>query len=98
AMIVRRARVRDYKSISDRGDVAFDEAVTCLVGKNESGKTAFLEALFRINPVGEGRFAKFEGLRDYPRTRWARDKTHVPAKLPVEVTFDLTDDDIGALE
>jgi hypothetical protein len=97
-MIVSRARVRDYKSISDTGDVALDDAVTCLVGKNESGKTAFLEALYRINPVGSGPFESFDGLRDYPRMRWARDKARVPAKQPIEVTLELTNDDVAALE
>jgi hypothetical protein len=44
------------------------------------------------------RFSVFEGLRDYPRTRWARDKAHVPAKYPIEVTFELTEDDVTSLE
>jgi recombinational DNA repair ATPase RecF len=46
--------VRDYKSITDSGGVPFSPAVTCLVGKNESGKTAFLEATYRWNPVPTG--------------------------------------------
>src|SRR5207237_5269290 len=97
-MIVRRARVRDYKSISDTGAVSLDEAVTCLVGKNESGKTAFLEALYRINPVTTGHAESFDGLRDYPRSRWARDKAAVPEKQPIEVSFELGDEDVAELE
>ena len=51
AMRLVSARVRDYKSITDSGEVAVEEDVTCLVGKNESGKTAVLEALYRLNPI-----------------------------------------------
>src|SRR5262249_23178036 len=40
--------------------------VTCLVGKNESGKTAILQALERLNPYEASR-TKYDKLRDYPR-------------------------------
>ena len=59
-----RARVTNYKSINDSGWVTMD-GVTCLVGKNESGKTAFLHALRRLNPV-PGADADF-ALKDFPR-------------------------------
>jgi predicted ATP-binding protein involved in virulence len=39
----------NYRCISDSGPVEIGD-VTCLVGKNESGKTAFLQALRRLNP------------------------------------------------
>ena len=45
------ARIQNYRCISDSGEVPVDEAVTCLVGKNESGKTAFLRALHLLNPL-----------------------------------------------
>ena len=44
-------RVRYFRNIIDSGEVGIDEAVTCLVGKNESGKTAFLQALQQLSPV-----------------------------------------------
>ena len=49
-----RARVTDFKSIDDSGWVDID-AVTSMVGKNESGKTAFLGALKRLNPLTAAR-------------------------------------------
>ncbi|MFL5943689.1 MAG: AAA family ATPase [Gaiellaceae bacterium] len=97
-MIVRSARVSDFKSITDTDEVTFDEAVTCLVGKNESGKTAFLEAVYRINPVPTGHPQTFDGLRDFPRSRWALEKGDVPPKQPISVTFELTDEDVAAIE
>ena len=68
-----RARVTDFKSIDDSGWVDIDD-VTSMVGKNESGKTAFLGALKRLNPV-DG-IDKFD-LKDYPRKGYVRYKrTH----------------------
>ena len=63
-----RARVTDFKSIDDSGWVDID-AVTSMVGKNESGKTAFLGALKRLNPVdGDQHFE----LKDFPRKGYVR--------------------------
>ena len=70
-MRLTRARVTNYRSIDDSGWVSLDN-VTCMVGKNESGKTAFLQALRRINPVSETNGA-FD-LRDFPRKGYVRYK------------------------
>ena len=63
-----RARVTDFKSIDDSGWVDID-SVTSMVGKNESGKTAFLGALKRLNPVDGTQ--GFE-LKDYPRKGYVK--------------------------
>lgn len=97
-MIAKQARVRDYKSITDSGNVRFDESVTCLVGKNESGKTAFLEPIYRLKPVPTGHPEKFNPLRDYPRARYLRERGGVGAKSPIEVIFELEQDDVDAVE
>ncbi len=94
-----RARVTNYKSIDDSGWVSIN-GVTCLVGKNESGKTAFLQALRRLNPV-PGTSGDFD-LKDYPRKGYARYK-RMHQKRPaiaVSAEFRLSDqevDDIGLL-
>ena len=43
-------------------EFAIDEKVTCLVGKNESGKTAILQALEKLNPVDvdDGKFEQLD--------------------------------------
>lgn len=97
-MILRSVRVRDFKSITDSGEVVIEDGVTALVGKNESGKTAFLEALYRLNPVETGHPTDFEGLRDFPRNRWFREKDSVPGKVPVAAAFKLDDTDVEAVE
>ena len=50
-MKLREFTVREFKSIWDSGTVRVDDLITCLVGKNESGKTALLTALYRTNPI-----------------------------------------------
>ncbi len=52
-----KVQVQSFRNILDSTEVEIQEDVTCLVGKNESGKTAFLEALRRLNPAqGDPRF------------------------------------------
>ena len=46
-----KTQVQYFRNILDSTEVEIQEDVTCLVGKNESGKTAFLEALRRLNPA-----------------------------------------------
>lgn len=50
-MKLRKVRVRMYKNILDSTEVNIEPKVTCIVGKNESGKSAFLSALWRLNPA-----------------------------------------------
>lgn len=58
-----KARVKKYKCVDDSDPWSVDQ-ITCLVGKNESGKTALLEALYKFNPVeSEAVFSE----TDYPR-------------------------------
>ncbi len=64
-MKLTKVHVREFKSIRDSNPFEIGN-VTCLVGKNEAGKTAILEALYRLNPIIP-EHAKFEVTEDYPR-------------------------------
>lgn len=97
-MILRSIRVRKYKNILDSGEVEIQPDVTCLVGKNESGKSALLQALYRLNPVSTGHAETFVDLRDYPRREFARDRESVAERCPIAATFELEDDDVRAVE
>jgi predicted ATP-dependent endonuclease of OLD family len=56
-------RIQNFKSVVDSGPFRVDD-VTCLVGKNESGKSAVLDALYKLNPVEvEDRLGEL----DFPR-------------------------------
>lgn len=50
-MKLKAVRVRMFRNILDSTEVKIDSRVTCLVGKNESGKSAFLHALWRLRPA-----------------------------------------------
>jgi predicted ATP-dependent endonuclease of OLD family len=50
-MKLKTVHIRMFRNILDSTPVKIEEKVTCLVGKNESGKSAFLNALWRLNPA-----------------------------------------------
>ena len=93
-----RATIDHFKNILNSGDIAVQADVTCIVGKNESGKTAFLQALHRLNPAQEG--FTFNAQRQYPA--WLEKQHRRRRKLedatPVTASFELEDKDIAALE
>jgi hypothetical protein len=95
-MHLNSAIVKKFKSIDDSGVVRFERDVTCLVGRNESGKTAFLEALARLNPLPSDPLA-FEELRDYPRRLQARHRDEIAGTVPVSGSFELDDVDVDDL-
>ncbi len=64
-MILKRVQITNFQSIRDSTEFEIGE-VTCLVGKNEAGKTALLKALYRLNPI-RASDADFDTTRDYPR-------------------------------
>jgi predicted ATP-dependent endonuclease of OLD family len=50
-MKLRSVHVQRFRNILDSTEVKIEDKVTCLVGKNESGKSAFLHALWRLKPA-----------------------------------------------
>jgi len=95
-VILKTAVVRKFRSIENSGTVRFEPDVTCLVGKNESGKTAFLEALHQANPL-PGSGSGFDELRDYPRRLRGRDRAQIATTTPISATFELGDADLEAV-
>ena len=67
-MFLQRVRVTKYRSIRDSGWFDVEKGKTILIGPNEAGKTALLEAVQRINPPIGTR--GFDPLRDYPRSEF----------------------------
>ena len=70
-MRLTRARVRGYRSVIDSGWFDIECGKTILVGPNEAGKTAILQALQKLNPP-DG-IELFNPLRDYPRAKYDED-------------------------
>lgn len=94
SMRLSEARVQKYRSIRDTGWFDVEDAKTILVGPNEAGKTAILQALQQINPPDGIR--KLEELRDYPRSEYNDISTDKVAPADVTVTsarFELDEND-----
>jgi predicted ATPase len=92
------AQVRMFRNVVDSGPIRFQDDVTCLVGKNESGKTALLVALHRLNPANSSQ--GFVVQEDYPRWRLSRDRKadEIESVAPIKATFELDDADRAAVE
>jgi predicted ATP-dependent endonuclease of OLD family len=60
-----KARITNYRSVEDSGEISLDQMV-CLVGKNEAGKTAILQAIAGLNPHPSTPIT-FDKETDYPR-------------------------------
>lgn len=93
-----KARVQNYRSIVDTGWFDVEQAKTIMVGPNEAGKTALLQALQQINPPKD--VPKFDPLRDYPRANYNDITTGKvdPSKVTVvEAHFSLELEDLDGL-
>ena len=97
-MILKQANVTKYKSILDSTPVSIEKDITCLVGKNESGKTAFLESLYKLNPVPSGHNTEFNELYEYPRRHRSRDRKIIESVSPISAVFELEPEEIANIE
>jgi hypothetical protein len=66
-MKLKSVQVKNFKCVEDSTEFEVCP-VTCLVGKNEAGKTSLLEALYKLNPDVE-QLGEFDVLSEYPRRR-----------------------------
>jgi predicted ATP-dependent endonuclease of OLD family len=64
-MKLSKVHVGEFRSVWDSNEFEVGD-VTCLVGKNEAGKTALLKALYRLNPL-VNTDATFNPTEDDPR-------------------------------
>ena len=98
-MRLTHVRVQNYRCVRDTGWFRVEQAKTILVGPNEAGKTAVLDALQQINsPAG---VRGFDPLRDYPRKLYNADiqsQKRDPSEIPVaSARFVLDPDDLAVL-
>lgn len=64
-MKLHSAHITNYRCVEDSEEFTLDQ-VTCLVGKNEAGKTTLLKALYGLKPW-DSEDDQFDKERDYPR-------------------------------
>lgn len=93
-----KARVQNYRSVIDSGEFDVERLKTIMVGPNEAGKSAILQALQQLKrPEGVDGLS---ALRDYPRSKYSEitKKTVDPKNVEVVMgLFELSDEDIAAL-
>lgn len=70
-MRLAQLQVLNYKVIDDSGPVTLDPNVTAFVGRNESGKTGILRALWKSRNVAG---VEFDKQLDYPRSRFTKER------------------------
>ena len=97
-MILKTVQIKNFKSINDSTEFTVDERVTCLVGKNESGKTAILRSIGKLNSTdaAAGNFDIFEYPRRYMMEYQERAEAE-PAEALI-TTWALSPDDVADLE
>lgn len=96
-MKLLRLQVQNFKCIEDSTEFTLNQ-VTSLVGKNESGKTALLEALYKLNPVDKtaNKFTELE----YPRrfiTNYRKRMEHDPENVLTTI-WELEENDLNLIE
>jgi len=95
---IKNIHVKNYKCVEDSEEFSVND-VTCLVGKNESGKTAVLEAIYRLNPYyqSDSTFNKDE---EYPRRFLADyDERHpTDEAIVIETVWELSNEDVQVIE
>ncbi|MEU8308955.1 AAA family ATPase [Actinomadura sp. NPDC048955] len=93
-MQLLRAHITNYRPTEDSEEFEIDPEVTCLVGKNESGKTSILQALYRTNPISP---AEFDEVLDFPSRMSKKLKDPAPVTA-IKATFRLADEEIAEIE
>lgn len=90
-------RVTKFRNVVDSGPIIVDPSVTCLVGKNEAGKSAMTEALYLFNPAYPS--DQLDVHDQYPRWLAASDRRtqDLEEVTPISVTFSLEEDDLAAV-
>ena len=73
-----------------------ESQITRIVGKNESGKTALLEALAKSNYFEDNVDFQFDKDLDYPRSELIKVRTENPKVLTCE--YELSDEDVKSVE
>jgi predicted ATP-dependent endonuclease of OLD family len=93
--------VSEFQSIRNSNRFDIDD-ITCLVGKNEAGKTAILRALYRLNPMIPAH-SNFDVTDDYPRAEVEDYQQDVEAHrrspaIVIEATFTLDSEEVNSIE
>ncbi len=93
-MRLKSFQVKRFRNVVDSGVILVEDQVTCLVGKNEAGKSALLEALYLFNPAYDDSFSVED---QYPRWLTVQDRRQgdLNDATPIDITFELEDHEVN---
>lgn len=98
-MILKEVTIKKFRNIIDSTKVDIESDITCLVGKNESGKSSFLNALYRLNPIRKN--AEFKIEDQYPAWLEKKDRMkgiNLEDERPVNTLFELEQNEIELIK
>lgn len=95
-MRLKSFHVRVFRNIIDSGPITVAEN-TCLVGKNEAGKSALISALNYLNPAKP---LTMSLLDEYPR--WLKKEHEITGQIkdavPITATYEISDEEYAGIE
>ena len=95
-MLLKKVTVHKYKSFLTEQTYQVESQITRIVGKNESGKTALLEALAKSNYFEDNAEFRFNKDLDYPRSELTKVRNDNPRAITCE--YEVSDEDIQRVE
>ena len=95
-MLLKSFHVRLFRNIIDSGVVEVDDN-TCIVGKNEAGKSSLIEGLHRLNPAKP---VPLVLLDDYPR--WLKKEHEITGAIkkavPITATYAFSPEEVKEMD
>ncbi len=91
-MLLKKVTVHKYKSFLTKQELTVENQITRIVGKNESGKTALLEAIAKSNYFEANTEFEFNKDLDYPRGELTKVRNSNPEAVTGE--YESSDEDI----
>ncbi|MCT6837990.1 MAG: ATP-binding protein [Bifidobacteriales bacterium] len=97
AIKLKKVVIHKYKSFTEEQEVNIEDDITVLVGKNESGKTAFLECLAKSNYFQSDSKFTFSLQLDYPRKE-LKSRNKDQDSIAIRCIYELSDDIFTSIE
>lgn len=95
-MLLKKVTIHKYKSFLTEQSYIVEDRITRIVGKNESGKTALLEALAKSRYFEDNPEFKYDKDLDYPRGELIKVRGINPAVLTCE--YEYSHEDLSQVE
>ena len=97
-MRLENLEVTHFRCVDDSTQFNVSD-ITCLVGRNKSGKTAILQAVERVNPQNP-QHKEYDRTRDYPRRHLTdyEERHKDQSACVIRSVWSLTDDEVAKLE